>query len=548
MNMWIKRDDAISSITDLAVKNTGMSLSQLQNDTTKYHYAGLSSAVDLFLDHISRGDKIIVHGDYDTDGVMSLAVMTELFRQMHLSDARLYAPCRFKDGYGLKVKHVDEYLKDGCNLLITVDNGIAAVDAIKKARENGMDVIVLDHHEPFAPGGKVILPDANIIVDPHITKADFDDLCGAGLALLFAKEVFCRLKYLSTEVKRDAFARMKAYAAIATVGDVVSLTKHNRLIVKKGLDMIGGKKASVGLQTLLEVLYIEYADTETIGFTLSPIINASGRLYEDGASFVLNIVTQEQSSDQLISLCEELIRRNEERKEKTKIIVAEATEMVEACKDDPVIVIAPKSCTIGLAGLVAGSLTETYHKPSIVLAEFEGSLKGSGRSVEGFNIKEGLDQCSDLLISYGGHALACGLSIEPEDLAELATRLQVIAPTSLMTDQSTIFYDLEDTVENIRKIIQEQNAVAPFGEGNEKPVFLFRNIDIPKTFFMGKEKQHVKLMTAEKDTSIVWFDGANAYKEMGSPKSVDVLATVGINIWKGNLYLQLQAIDVRKAT
>lgn len=543
MSVWKKRDESIDSIESLSTKSTKMTVAMLMSDKTKYEYAGLSDAVGLFFKHVANGDKIVIHGDYDTDGIMSLSIFKMLFRAMKLKDAVLYAPCRFKDGYGLKDSHVEAYADDKCGLLITVDNGIAALSSVEIAKAHHMDVIILDHHEPVMIDGNMHLPRANVVIDPHVTTADFDDLCGAGISLMFVREVMRKIPYLSISAKKELYGWMKAYAAVGTVGDVVSLRCHNRVIVQEGLDVINKHLCSTGLSVLLDTLSVEYVDADTIAYTISPVINASGRLYEDGATFVLNILTATEDSEDLRSRCQELIKRNEERKTKTEEILTEAEVLMESHKDDNVIVLVPKGSLIGIAGLVAGKLTEEYHRPAIVLAEVNGILKGSGRSTKEFDIKGGLDKCAKYLLSYGGHPMAAGLSLEKDNLQEFTQALNAIAPEIQSSEEDVVWYDLESSIDQTRNIIQTQNLFAPFGASNPKPQFLFRDVMIDKSKNMGMENQHLKLFA--NDVNLVWFGHAADYAALGSPNKVDVIATVAINLWRGNVAIQLLVEDLR---
>lgn len=543
MNVWKKRDENVSSVCEAVEKHTQMPREYLLNDPRKYSYKGIKEAADLFLKHVARGSHIVVHGDYDTDGVTSLAIFKILFRAMRLKNSSIYAPCRFKDGYGLKDEHIEKYVSEKCDLLITVDNGIAAISAISLAKEKGMDVIVLDHHEPITENGELYLPVADVLVDPHVTTSDFDDLCGAGLSLVFAKEVLSRLSFVTVAQKKEIFHQMKSFAAIGTVGDVVSLKDHNRKIVKRGLDSINKHFCSCGLNVLLEELDLSFVDVETVAFTLSPIINASGRLYEDGATFALNILTATKDSEDLRNCCKELMSRNEERKEKTKIALKEAELKMQSHMDDRVIVLV-SSASPGIVGLVAGKLTEEYNRPAIVLTKVGDILKGSGRSTENFNIKSALDECSCYLSSYGGHIAACGLSLKPEDLKEFTEKINSLAPA--ITDNDVVYYDFEASLDEVKNIIKEQNDLSPFGAGNPKPEILFRDLPIEKVLHMGADQNHLKLPVGT-DTSLVWFNHSDVFEAMGSPKKVDVIVSASVNVWRNKVSVQLQVTDLRPA-
>ena len=527
-------------------------LKEFQDKPHTYTYQNLIEAVMLFLEHVKRGSKIVIHGDYDADGINALNIFKTLCRALKITNVSIVAPCRFNDGYGLKTEHSMRYIKEGADLLITVDNGIAAIEAIRVASEK-MDVIVLDHHEAYVEFGEVILPNATVIVDPHITGGirddgvPFDDLCGAGIALKFAECLIQKVKFLSDEAKENLINELTVFAAIATVADLVSLTEDNRLIVKKGLKLMNERHMSAGLKALVNACSLEKITSTDIAFTLGPIINACGRIQEYGAQKVVNILTATEYSEELESQVRELISINDTRKELTKEVTKELlkTPFVK----DNFILATSDTCGIGFAGLVAAALVEEFNKPAVVLCKVdENTYKGSGRSIDGFDLKAALDDCQNSILAYGGHPAACGLTVSKDNILPLREALNSITPES-DTSETVCYYDCEIPFneDNLKEILSIQEGLEPFGMDNPKLVIRFNDIKLGNSLgnyyaFMGKNAEHLKLITPE--ANIVWFGGKEAFNAMGKPRKVNVFAGVGLNWWKGKSSIQLQAIDI----
>ena len=555
---WIKRG-AGNTLQEIVVANTGMSVNDLLNDKKIYTYPGITESVALFLDHVKRGSIIRVYADYDTDGVDSASGFNYLFTALGIYNTKILTPRRFSDGYGININRVNEFIAEGCNLLITVDNGIAGIEAIQAAREAGVDVIVLDHHLPVVDENtkQVILPNANIIVDPHITGGDFDDLCGAGITLRFADEVLNQLgDSVSPEKKQLIHSRICAFAAVGTIGDVVSLTKDNRKIVKEGINYMQYSQCTVGLKELLNAFGTNKVTSIDIGFSISAGINAAGRLEDNGAAEMTALLSYETLSPDLQTLCMEAKDRNDLRKKMTLDAIEESKKHYASIgKIDNFIVYYNDELPIGIAGLVAQRLVEEYHRPAIALGPHPNDptiLKGSGRSIDGVHLKGLLDDIKDTgtMLGYGGHSAACGVTITSDKLEAFKYAINMVAPPAKPLTE--IYYDieLEANKDVLMQFAKESEMFEPYGAGNPEVIIKLSNVKLGDKWgntykFMGAEHQHVKLCGDGFD--ITWFNAAKTYSNMGSPKCVDVLGTVSINEFKGKLTPQVMPIAVKPA-
>lgn len=551
---WIKNYNG--NIENIVTSNTGMSLEQLLSDEHEYVYPNLNEAADLFMAHLAKGSKIIVYGDYDADGVTSLAELTLLCRSLKFTGVTFVAPRRFSDGYGINEKRINEFIAKGYNLLVTIDNGITALDAIALAKEAGIDVIVLDHHEPKKENDKAILPKADVIFDPHVTGGDnkfgFDDLCGAGIGLHFAKRILAQCNNITDKDKRSLINKLTIFAAIGTVADVVKLTFDNRKIVKEGLELIGERKGTEGLNVLLDALNIGNINAETIGFSIAPVINAMGRLYNDGAEKMVRLFTSEAKTDVLEDLCAQAKMANDIRKRMTDEAVLRAKEEVAVDEGTRFIVYTDNSGAIGIAGLIAAKLADEFKLPAICLMKVPDDdggfiLKGSGRTYGDIDILAAVSSCNDLLLSFGGHKEALGLSLGPENLRAFEASLNEVTPKTMSTKD--INYDLDIKVgKSLWGVYNELKKFEPYGAGNPKPICHISEMKLGDMYgntykIMGKNPEHIKFIGT--DLSVVMFNGTAKFKALGSPKVISAVGTLDINVWNNRRSLQLQAIDIK---
>lgn len=557
---WLRKG-AYNTVKELVQANTGMSANDLAYDARRYHYPGIKEAADLFMDHIKHGSKILVWCDYDTDGVDCKFIMSyTLARPMKIRNIEILCPGRYSDGYGIKPSIVEQFA--GTDLLVLCDNGIAAIEAVDLAREMGMDVIILDHHDPRVIEGQVVMPNANVIVDPHLTGGyimdetgnqigEFRDLCGAGITWYFTHEVRSMCDWMSD--KQRWYLDQIAYigATFGTVGDVVDLKDDNRRIVKQGLTNLNKGMGTSGIRQLMYKLYLNNVSSMDIGFLISPIINASGRLEDTGANRIAALLctdaNDEDAKKALYAEVDRAIEVNKKRKAMTKESVERVVENYEANGgNDPFIVCYDEYTVSGIVGLVASELVNRYHRPALVFApsgKDDGVIKGSGRSVEGIGIKGLLDQVQQYLTTYGGHPMACGASLLIDNLDAFGDAVNAITP--VLDTSDAIMYDLECAYTEAATKLAEQEQFEPYGAGNPQPVYRINGVELCEPEYMGGNSQHVKFQT--KDADILWFDGRKAYEDLGSPKMVDMLVTMSYHEFKDQVTVQMQVIDMKPA-
>lgn len=557
---WLRKG-AYNTVKELVQANTGMSANDLAYDARSYYYPGIKEAAELFMDHIRHGSKILVWCDYDTDGVDCKFIMSyTLARPMKIRNIEILCPGRYSDGYGIKPSIVEQFA--GTDLLVLCDNGIAAIEAVDLAREMGMDVIILDHHDPRVIEGQVVMPNANVIVDPHLTGGyimdetgnqigEFRDLCGAGITWYFTHEVRSMCDWMSD--KQKWYLDQIAYigATFGTVGDVVDLKDDNRRIVKQGLTNLNKGMGTSGIRQLMYKLYLNNVSSMDIGFLISPIINASGRLEDTGANRIAALLctdaNDEGAKKALYVEVDRAIDVNKKRKAMTKESVERVVENYEANGgNDPFIVCYDEYTVSGIVGLVASELVNRYHRPALVFApsgKDDGVIKGSGRSVEGVGIKGLLDQVQQYLTTYGGHPMACGASLLIDNLDAFGDAVNAITP--VLDTSDAIMYDLECTYTEAATKLAEQEQFEPYGAGNPQPVYRINGVELCEPGYMGGDSQHLKFQT--KDADILWFDGRKAYEDLGSPKMVDMLVTMSYHEFKDQVTVQMQVIDMKPA-
>lgn len=483
---------------------------------------------------LDEGESICVFGDYDADGATSMAILfltlTHLKNKVQSgSEITIRAPRRLSEGYGISLKAVDE-IKEG--LLITVDNGIAAVDEIRAAKEKGMYVIVLDHH---LPGTEI--PNADIVVDPHLhpDKNGFEDFCGAGLAFKLSQ------KLVDDEM---LIRKLSAIAAIGTVADVVKLHGANRIIVKKGLKAMNERHVTQGLKSLIEACEFTSISEENIAFKLGPILNAPGRLHDDGARYSSACLAQD--SKPVPALAQQLVAVNEDRKR----IVNEAYEIVlrniEYPPQGPILVHLPQLHE-GIIGIVAGKLSESLRVPAYVFTG-EGELKGSGRcNIKGLSLYDFTGTAKQFLKRFGGHAGAVGLSLYENDFENFKECIERVYHELDISADDSVYYDIEIGASQVCEYIEKQKVYEPFGEGVPKPVYLIRNIPLSAIYgeyvkYIGKNREHLKF-TSTNGYSLVGFSMADKYVQEGKPRTIDVIGRIGMNESRYGSFPQVEIID-----
>lgn len=460
---------------------------------------GGMEAARLLQKKIREQKKIRIIGDYDIDGVNATYI---LYSAIVLCGGNVdYAiPDRMKDGYGLNVHLIELAIAEGVDTIITCDNGISATEEIAFARENGLSVIVTDHHEPrfkdSETGRTYLLPEADVLVNPKQPGCayPYKKLCGAAVAWKVAALLF-RLSSISPQRAQ----RLLAFAAFATVGDVMDLDGENRIIVREGLKQIQNTD-NLGLRALIQVngIDIHTVDSYHIGFVLGPCINASGRL--DTARRSMRLLLS-QNETEAMTLASELKELNDERKIMTQEAVDEACRVIdaEAYHKDRVLVVYLPHCHESIAGIVAGRLRERYYKPTFVVTDAEDCAKGSGRSIESYSMFEEMVKCGDVFMKYGGHPMAAGFSLEKTRVDELRRRLNENCTLTEQDMLEKVSIDVPMPLDYITEdLIDELQVLEPFGKGNEKPLFAERQIRLLSARILGKNKNVLKLRVANR--------------------------------------------------
>jgi len=480
-----------------------------------YLLMDVTKAADIAWNAIDEGKKIRIIGDYDVDGVMATYVLLKGLHNLG-ANADYQIPHRVEDGYGLNANIINHAIEDKVNLIITCDNGVSAIDEIQLAIDNGIDVIITDHHELMFEENdgkrREVLPNANALINPKREgdKYPFKKLCGAAVAWKFLSVL-----YDKQDMDSNLIMSFIEEVAFATIGDVMELVGENRIIVRFGLDSMAHTR-NTGLRHLIEdrigkdKAIVPYH----IGFVLGPCINASGRL--DSASKSLELLLAEDDNT-ASNLTRELVDLNEERKLQTLEGTNKAIKLVdENYQDDMILVVYIPEIHESVAGIVAGRIREKYSKPTIILCDGESCVKGSGRSIESYNMYEGLHSCKELFLKFGGHPMAAGMSLPLENVDMLRNHLNkdcTLTPEELV-DKKTI--DMTLNLDYITcEIVEQLDRLEPFGNGNPKPVFAHKNAPLRSIRRIGSDSQFFKMefQSGSGVVTCLYFQDANELEE-----------------------------------
>ena len=507
----------------------------------------MEKAISILKEKIAAGVRIRIVGDYDIDGVCSTCILYKGLSRVGAS-VDYVIPERIKDGYGINEHIIEKAAADGIHMILTCDNGIAAIDQIAEAKELGMTVVITDHHDIQVDevSETEIMPSADAIVNPKRkdSKYPFSEICGAMVAYKLIQVLFEEYG-----IDRQEWLDMLELAAIATVGDVMKLKDENRIVVKEGLKKLANTKIQ-GLVSLMEknTLDPEHISAYHVGFVLGPCLNASGRLKTAQMAMELLLAENKAQADELADALKAL---NDERKDMTKDGTDAAIEQVETeLKDDKVLVVFLPDCHESLAGIVAGRIREYYNKPVFVLTRAEGCAKGSGRSIEAYHMFHALVEVKDLLLKFGGHPMAAGFSLEEANIEEFRRRLNENAAKRLTEDDfiPRVWIDVPMPFEYITEsLIRELELLEPFGQGNEKPQVALKSLKIRSARVFGRNRNVVKLsLMNERGFSmdgVVFTEGDLFMEEMGNSQSMDIIYYPTINEYNGNRSLQLVVKD-----
>lgn len=504
----------------------------------------MKKAVDILEKKIQQQAKIRIIGDYDIDGVTSTYILLKGLTRIG-ANVDTYIPDRVADGYGIHEHLIDRAESDKIDTIVTCDNGIAACAEIQMAKEKGMTVIVTDHHEiPYREENgerRVILPPADAILNPKQCDCLYPNknLCGAVVAFKYITALYERF-----DIQKKELEDYYELVAIATVGDVMDLQGENRILVKEGLRRLPNTK-NKGLQELIRANNLEDSKITAyhIGFVLGPCINASGRLDTAARSLaLLNALTKEEAA----KLAGDLTALNQSRKALTEKGKEEAIQLIETTelKNDRVLVVYLPECHESLAGIIAGRLREKYHKPAFVLTRGEKCAKGSGRSIESYSMYDELVKCADLMVQFGGHPMAAGLSIEEENIEKFREQLNQNCTLTEEDLRPKIVIDVAMPISYITKELVEQiSLLEPFGKGNVKPIFAQKGLRVLDSNIIGKNKNVVKLKLLDPQGAIIegiYFGEADDFMNFIREKdSISVTYYPEINRFRGRESLQI---------
>lgn len=504
----------------------------------------MKKAVDILEKKIQQQAKIRIIGDYDIDGVTSTYILLKGLTRIG-ANVDTYIPDRVADGYGIHEHLIDRAESDKIDTIVTCDNGIAACAEIQMAKEKGMTVIVTDHHEiPYREENgerRVILPPADAILNPKQYDCLYPNknLCGAVVAFKYITALYERF-----DIQKKELEDYYELVAIATVGDVMDLQGENRILVKEGLRRLPNTK-NKGLQELIRANNLEDSKITAyhIGFVLGPCINASGRLDTAARSLaLLNAPTKEEAA----KLAGDLTALNQSRKALTEKGKEEAIQLIETTelKNDRVLVVYLPECHESLAGIIAGRLREKYHKPAFVLTRGEKCAKGSGRSIESYSMYDELIKCADLMVQFGGHPMAAGLSIEEENIEKFREQLNQNCTLTEEDLRPKIVIDVAMPISYITKELVEQiSLLEPFGKGNVKPIFAQKGLRVLDSNIIGKNKNVVKLKLLDPQGAIIegiYFGEADDFMNFIREKdSISVTYYPEINRFRGRESLQI---------
>lgn len=527
------------------------------NGTVEDLYDGLlmkdmDRAVDILKEKIEEGKKIRVIGDYDIDGVNATYILQQGLAGLG-ADVDTDIPDRIKDGYGLNQMLIDRALEDDVDTIITCDNGIAAMNEIAYGKENGMTIVVTDHHEvPYLEENgekKYLLPPADAVVDPHRADCEypFKGLCGAAVAYKLV-EVLYRVSGKPEQEVEHLQERLMENVAIATIGDVMDLVGENRVFVKKGLELLKTTK-NEGLHALMQCTGVDTANLNTyhIGFVIGPCINAGGRL--DTAKRALELLNASNRRE-AVTLAADLKELNDSRKEMTEEGVEEAVRQIESSswKDDQVLVVYLPECHESIAGIIAGRIKERYYRPTFVLTKGETGVKGSGRSIEAYDMFAEMSRCRELFTKFGGHKLAAGLSLEEENVEVFRKRINELADLTEEDLQMKVSIDMRLPFPYINEeLIHELKILEPFGKGNGKPLFAESKLRVIQPRIFGKNRNVLKCRLEDQQgnqmEAVYFGEVEDCLRQMEKKQIMSFTYYPSINEYMGRRTIQLTIVN-----
>lgn len=488
---------------------------------------------------LNSQEKITVYGDYDVDGITSTALLYRALCDLGAT-VEYYIPDRQSEGYGLNGDALKKIHGYGTTLLLTVDCGISAVDEIALLAKK-MDIIITDHHRP-----PEVLPQAYAIVNPQQELCAYPNKNLAGVGVAYK---LCQVLWKLLDRDAEALIQYLDLVAVGTVADIVPLLGENRVLVKMGMRLLPLTK-NIGLQALIQECGLQQKiDAGQIGFVIGPRLNAAGRVGRADAGVELLITEDQSRAGELAAQLEE---DNAQRQALERSILAEAENCLAGIdvEKEKVIVLAGENWHPGVIGIVASRIVDKYYRPAVIISKKDGIGKGSCRSISGFDLYAALQECQEVLLGFGGHRMAAGLTVSSENIGELRKRLNKIA-ARVLTDQDYIPELQIDSTVMLNEIdsafLEQLTCLEPYGMGNPKPVFSCRGVILADRYQMGQDKQHLrcKVTQENRSNSVVGWNMGFLAEELPLNRLIDIAFHPEFNDWQGQRNIQLRAYDIR---
>lgn len=497
----------------------------------------MEQAIERIEQAINNNEKILIYGDYDADGITSTTILIKFFKEIGV-EVDKYIPNRLEEGYGIKNKALEEIKNRGIDLIITVDTGITANDQVKYANELGLDVIITDHHEPSDE-----IPKAVAVIDAKRknNKYPFNQLAGCGIAFKLTQAISIKRK-----LDPSKYLKNLDIVSIGTISDLVPLVDENRVIVKLGLMLVKQTK-NIGLRKLLLKSQLKEVDSTSISFGITPRINAAGRLGNQYDALNLFITEDVKETERLSEVL------NSYNIERQKICNKIYEEAISQLKDEEknCIILGKEDWHHGVIGIVSSKITEKFNKPSILLCFEDNIAKGSGRSVPGFDLYKAISSTKEYLLGFGGHTMACGLSLAVENFEKFKKEITKYIDENLDISklEKEIYIDENLTIDDLDiEKIKELKSLEPFGEENPEPIIMYENVEINGIRTLS-ENRHLKLSLKKNDKIIdaIGFNLGELAEKYKIGDTIDIVGNIEINSFNGKDLIQIRLIDIRKA-
>lgn len=530
----------------------------------------MDKGTEIISEDISLGNKIAIYGDYDVDGVASTTILYIALKKIG-ANVIYYIPDREKDGYGLNEKSLYSLKEQGVKTILTCDNGIAAINEVKKCKEFGMKIVITDHHDlPYEDGdnSKVIMPEADAIINPKRLDCNypFKLICGATVAYKFSVAL-----YIKRNIDISMLKELIVFAGIATICDVVDLIDENRVIAKYAIDALNGTVNNIGMRALIDAcnLHDKEINSYSVGFILGPCINASGRL--ETAKMAVDLFVSKEY-EKCSEIAKKLVELNKMRKMMTEKAVESVIEQIENSDiiNDKVLVVLDKEIHESLAGIIAGRIKERYNRPTIILTlGSNDSIKGSGRSIEEYNMFEELTKVKDNFSKFGGHPMAAGMSLQGDNVDKLRRELNENCSLEEKDLIKKYTIDCVFKIGNINnQLVYDIGMLEPFGKGNSRPILGDKAVEVSKIIAFGEESNVIKFEFVNNPNGMIfenvekvsnnikaWYGeeygeiiSYDRYKTITIPENckMDILYSPTFNKYNGNINIQLKIVDYRK--